>query len=115
MPVEELELPNLRDKQQNLHHMAYYARSFGRFAISETFRNLTSQQVYMPIRQHDELHRRYSGIELPPIVNMLDRIEQAYEEGEQLRVRYVGGYVLHNLNAVHLQTLKYEYNDIKRI
>ena len=37
VPVKELNLPQMENGVENMHHMNYYARLFGRFAISETF------------------------------------------------------------------------------
>ena len=114
VPVEELNLPQMENGVENMHHMNYYARLFGRFAISETFRNLESFQVKLPVLTHEYLHQHYGGIELPPFNNMLERIEQAHSEGEQMSIRLKGGYVLHQLTDVHLKTLHAEYNQINR-
>ena len=112
VPVEELQLPQILNGVENNHHMNYYARLFGRFAISETFRNLESFQVMMPFHTHEELHKRYSGIQLPSFNSMVDRIEQAQQDGEQMKIRALGGYVRHRITDVHLKTLYAEYNTI---
>lgn len=111
--VDELNLPFMVDNKENLHHLNYYRRLFASTAISQTFRDLASFQEMMPVNRHEELHKRYTGIKLPPKENMLERIEEAWQAGEKLRVRTIGGYVLHDISYVHLQTLKAEYNDLR--
>ena len=115
IPVDELNLPNLVSDFENNHHLNYYARSFGRFVISDTFRNLESFQTMMPAKTHELLHQRYSGIQLPRFDHMIERIEQAKEEGEHLKVRALGGYVLHQISDIHIKTLKAEYNNQRKI
>jgi len=112
VPVEELGLPQIENGVENNHHMNYYARSFGRFAISQTFRDLESYQVTMPYFTHELLHQKYTGIELPAFDDMIDRVEQAQWEGEQMRIRLFGGYVLHKITDIHLKTLHAEYNQL---
>ena len=94
--------------------MNYYARLFGRFAISQTFRDLDPFQVKQHFLTHELLHKLYGGILLPPFNNMIDRIEQGQAEGEQLRIRLSGGYVYHPITDIHLKTLHAEYNQINR-
>lgn len=97
-------------EHENNHHKNYYRKRFGELAISQTFRDLEHEQLSMPVSQHDKLHRLYSGLEVPPLMNMLTRIEQARESGEKLKVWTEGGYVFHNITAVHWETLLAEYN-----
>ena len=113
VPVEELNLPQIENGVENWHHGNYYASLFGRFVISQTFRDLESFQTKLPFLTHEELHKRYGGIQLPSFENMIDRIEQGQAEGEQLRIRALGGYVCHRITDIHLKTLYAEYNTIK--
>ena len=112
VPVEELQLPQILNGVENWHHYNYTASLFGRYAISQTFRDLEGFQTKLPFLTHEELHKRYGGIKLPPFINMIDRIEQGQAEGEQLRIRALGGYVLHRITDIHLKTLYAEYNTI---
>lgn len=113
IPVQELGLPDLRSETNNNHHLNFCANLFGTFAISETFRNLDSFQTMMPYRTHEVLHQRYSGLRLPTFGNMLDRIEQAQAEGEHLKIRTLGHYVLHDITDVHIKTLHAAYNSVR--
>jgi hypothetical protein len=100
---------------ENNHHKAFYRRRFGELAISQTFRDLESQQVSMVVREHDRLHRLFGGIAIPPLNNMLTRIEQGRETGEKLKVwdGYSKRYVYHDITAVHWSTLLAEYNGLE--
>lgn len=98
---------------ENNHHKAWQARKFGGLAISQTFRNLESEQTLMPISEHNRLHRLFSGIELPPLVNMLDRIETEMLLENNLKIRTDRGYVYHPITEVHWATLMAEYNEKK--
>jgi len=100
---------------ENNHHLSYYRRRFGQLAISQTFRDLEGEQLLMPVSQHNKLHRMYSGIQIPPLMNMLTRIEQAREAGEHLKIWTQGGYVFHPITAVHWSTLMAEYNNKKEV
>lgn len=117
IPLEELgfsrvERRGARRPDENEHHMYYYARLFGRFAISETFRSLENEIARMNVGQHNFIHHRYSGVELPPFNNMLERIEQAKADGERLMIRGVGGYKLREITDERMQKLYQEYNTL---
>lgn len=115
-PIDPRELGQfdfITAERRSNHHLNFYRRKFGELAISQTFRDLESEQLPMPVSQHDKLHRLYSGIEIPPLMNMLTRIEQAREAGEQLKIWTQGGYVFHPITAVHWATLMAEYNEKK--
>ena len=90
VPVEELNLPQIENGVENWHHMNYYARTFGRFVISQTLRDLEGFQTKLPFLTHEYLHKLYGGILLPPFNNMIERIEQGQAEGEQMRIRLSG-------------------------
>jgi len=93
LPVEELGFNLSAYGERNNHHMAFYAQSFGRFAISNTFRNLEAMQVNMPVSEHTRLHQHYEGIELPRPITMLDAIYNERFEGRGLQIYH------HNLPA----------------
>lgn len=118
VPLEELGFSRVerrghRRPDENEHHIYYYARAFGRFAISETFRSLESHVARMNVMQHNHLHAIYEGMSLPPFDNMLERIEQAQDEGEQLMVRGDGGYVLRDITDKRIERLHREYNELR--
>lgn len=111
---EPLYIPDSGEAENN-HHLNFYARSFGLLAISQTFRDLDSMQETMVIWRHDLLHRLYGGIEVPPLKNMLERIEQEQAEGGKLKIHLSHmGYVYHDITEVALKTLKAEYSQESR-
>jgi hypothetical protein len=100
---------------KNNHHLNYFARDFGRLAISKTFRDLETQQVQMPISEHDKLHRLFTGIQVPQLPFMLTAIEVAREQGRKMKIYIPGqGYVYNPITAVHFNTLLAEYNEVNR-
>lgn len=117
IPLEELGFSRVerrgpRRPDENEHHIYYYARMFGRFAISRTFRSLEDEVARMSVSQHNTLHALYSGIDLPPFSNMLDRIEQAKADGERLMIRGKGGYQFREITDERMQRLYREYNTL---
>jgi hypothetical protein len=84
---------------KNNHHHNYYAKTFGALAISQTFRDLESQQTTMVVWRHRLLHQLYQGIPLPEPKAMMEVIEEDYSAQNGLKI--------YNCN-----TKQYEYKDI---
>ena len=113
IPVAETDIPYLESEHNEVHHMAFYRRTFGSLAIAQTFRDLQSNQLTMPSRSHTILHQTYQGIFLPPIANMLDYIEHAQYTGEKLKIREpYKGYQLHDITDNRMNILYSEFNAI---
>lgn len=86
----ELDLPQSDlspDRQHNFnnHHLLWTARDFGRHAISLACRNLDSNQIVLPRDIHQVIHDRYEPAPMPSLVDMMDRLEEAYMKRELLR------------------------------
>lgn len=96
----------------NNHHMAYFAKTFGRFAISQTFRDLQSLQVPLPRWRHELIHDMYTGIRLPGFIEMMERIDEEKELGGQLQVfnKSTHQYELHPITDERWDALAEEYN-----
>ena len=115
MPVEDVDdlfIDDGRPEERNNHHMDFYARSFSRLAISQTFRDMESQQKTMLVSSHNLLHGLYTGIKLPPLVNMLDEIVDQKDNGTQLK-RYDKAqhrYVYDPISDETVSQLKIEYD-----
>lgn len=113
IPVQETDIPYLESGHNEVHHLAFYRRTFGELAISQTFRDLKSNQLLMPSRSHGLLHQLYDGIRLPPVANMLDYIEHAQYTGDKLNIREPRkGYQQYDITEEYLDTLYREYNFI---
>jgi len=96
----------------NNHHQAFYKREFAKTAITQTFRDLENMQTMLPRIAHDRLHRNYVGISIPPIENMIERIEEAKENSERLKIYNVanGCYEYSSITEGLWASLMQEYN-----
>jgi hypothetical protein len=113
VPIEETRVPYIESEKIEIHHFDFYKAMFARLAISQTFRDLQSQQTPITSPSHIRLHQMYQGIQLPPIANMLDYIEHQQYTGGKLNIRepYVG-YVQHDITDERMDALYDEYNRI---
>jgi len=120
IPPCELELPysNLRlDKPRNLnlHHHEFTARTFGKFVLLDTLRNLECNQTYMPIDQHAWLHQEYDPPKPPTSYQAMREIERAKDEGEKLRYKSSGHYAMHEITDLVLSKCISSYNQMKTL
>lgn len=76
--------PNNKANYDN-HHGMWTARQMGKLVMSKTCRNLDSLQWQMLMDQHAHLHVQYRPAPLPTLDQMMDRIYDAYDNGEELR------------------------------
>lgn len=117
VPLHELELPETRldiNRPENLnnHHNEWQRRDMGRFAITQTLRDLTRHQFLLPKDVHQDLHRLYEPPKFPTLQQALDEVEEAYQSQETLQVylidqkRYEQFPISDNL----MQKLHKEYN-----
>lgn len=118
IPTSELLLPpsNLdtsRPESFNTHHRAFTARSFGRFLITQTLRDLKSMQDIMPMDVHTELHRQYEPPQFPTIEQAIGRVGLAYESAEPMRIRVSGSWLEHPISDVHFRQMELEYDRIR--
>ena len=89
-PISELQLPESKlnpEVQNNFnnHHRLFTERDFGRHVISLTCRNLNYYQEVMPKDLHMILHDRYEPAPMPDMVDMMDRLDEAFQNRELLR------------------------------
>lgn len=120
IPVHELELPesslNLeRPENYNNHHAEWQRRQMGRFAITQTLRDLERHQFLLPRDVHQELHKMYEPPRFPTLREALDEVEEAYAKDETMQVYLIDQkrYIQHPISWVHMQTLHAEYNQYK--
>lgn len=91
LPPHDLELPHstldtTRHENWNNHHGMFYARTFGRLAITQTLRDLSTYQYQIPKDVHNVYHQRYSPSPVPDLVDIMDVLDDAYER--QIPLRY---------------------------
>lgn len=91
LPESNLDLE--RKKNWNNHHTEFYARMYGAFILYWVFHDLAANQIYLPLDVHQWLHDEYDAAIMPTPYQAMDRIEQAFYEGEVLQVRSKGGYI----------------------
>ena len=114
VPVSELELPEEWNGGRDNHHLAYCRKTFSRLAIGQAFRDLEGFQEVIPRRKHEYIHKLYQGIELPHPYEMLDRVEQAHDTDERLKIYQQGsGYEMFHLTDEHMKRLHDEYTTIR--
>lgn len=116
LPESRLDLDNPRNF--NNHHLAFTRRMFGHNIILRTFKDLEYMQELLPKDVHntgkDTLHARYSPPELPTPRQAMDRIDQAFENGERLHVwdntlrQYEFSWITHLM----YKTIKDEYGRV---
>lgn len=114
IPPEELGFEIGQRREWNNHHLAYFRRSFGQLAISQTFRDLELMQREMPVTEHRRLHGLYTGIQVPSLLTMMDIIDGERLSGGQLKIyddtRERGDrYVLSQISQARWNFLKKEY------
>lgn len=116
--VEHLNLrrSNLRQRPENqsVHHYNWSARRMGRLLISQTLRDLEGEQETMQNDQHNlgqfALHHLYDMPPMPTLEQMMDRLDDAFESNEHMRIRTNGGWVLQSLSDIHRIQINQEYN-----
>jgi hypothetical protein len=103
-------------EEWNNHHLNFYARSFGSLAISHTFRDLESQQVPMVKWRHSLLHILYTGMNLPPLTNMMEEIEMQKVLGNKRKIYtiYEKKYELLDIDNDVWVALNREYNEVSK-
>ena len=115
--VQELDLQpshlKKRPENQSLHHYHWSARRMSRLLISQTLRDLENEQVFMQNDQHNlgqtALHSIYDMPKLPTLNQMMDRLDEAKQTKEQMRVRTFGHYVLYPIGNTHWDLINKEY------
>lgn len=110
MPESSLN-PEVQNNFNN-HHSCWTERAFGRHALSLTIRNLNAYQNVLPKDIHSILHDRYEPAPMPDIVDMMDRIDEAFQNRELLRY----GSALHPIYRVidmkMYRSLQQTYNQL---
>ena len=117
IPVHELDLPgsNLdlsRPESFNNHHNEWQRKQMGRFAITQTLRDLSRHQFIIPRDVHEKLHDIYDPPRFPRPEEALAEVERAYEAGESMKVFLLDEkrYIYRPITEVHMKTLYAEYN-----
>lgn len=83
LPESQLNLAN--EHNWNNHHICFEARSFGRFILFQTMRDLERHQFLTPIDYHANGHRFYSPPKMPTPEQAIVIVNDAYDAGERLR------------------------------
>ncbi len=120
VPIHEVDLPKSkldlsRPESFDNHHNAWTRRSFGRFLLTRTLRNLESMQFTIPKDVHASLHRIYQPPEFPTKEQALARVRAAYESGEKLKVYDIESraYILYGLTDGIMQDIADEYQYLR--
>jgi len=118
IPVEELHLhrSHLKDTPENhsLHHHHWSANRMGRLLITQTVRDLEYEQTFMQNDQHNlgryALHSLYEPPEPATLLQYVDRLDAAREQGEEMRIRANGKWLMHRITDIHWTQIMQEYN-----
>ena len=118
IPSSELDLPETRldlrrQHTTNNHHMEWSRRSMGRFLITQTLRDLEGLQEVLPLDVHTLLHKRYEPPRFPTVDEAMDRVIEAYDNAEQMKVKAGNKYVLQPITDIHYKQIIMEYNRLK--
>ena len=118
VPLYELELPQsnidrLETQNVNNHHMEFTRKSFGRFLITRTLRELYDLQTDLPLDVHAWLHKNYAPPEFPSPQQAMARLAQAYFSDEPLQRKASKGYAKREFTPDLWQRLNEEYEEIK--
>lgn len=112
--LPETHLNPEKDKNYNNHHTQFYARMYGGFLLYRVFHDLAANQQYLPLDVHQWLHDRYGPPEMPTPIEAMNRIDQAYNERENLQIRKSGGYILRLLDLSTYQQCDQDYTKLNR-
>lgn len=86
----------------------------GRLLITQTVRDLEHEQTFMLNDQHNlgryALHHLYDPPQPASLEQYMDRLDTAFELGEEMRIRADGRWVMHPLTEIHRIQLHQEYN-----
>jgi len=113
----EFHTPLTGYERKNNHHEAFFARMFGQFVVSQTFRDLQAMQIEMPVHQHTYLHRRYTAPKMPPLNSMMEVIEREYENEGQLHIYndHIKKYESFDITESKWDQVKQEYGRVKKV
>ena len=92
-PVSPFELDKLPESSLNPevqnnfnnHHSMWTERAFSIHSLSLVVRNLNAYQNVLPKDIHSIIHDRYDPAPMPDIVDMMDRVDEAFQNRELLR------------------------------
>lgn len=112
---QELELPPTmldptKPESWNNHHFYHYARTFGQFVMTQTLRDLNSGQFQMPKDIHAIYHDRYSPAPKPALVDMMDKLDEAFQTQEPLRYGSANNPTYSLITPPLMRIINQEYN-----
>lgn len=114
LPQSELD-PN-NDYNWNNHHLFFSASTYRHNLILNSLRNLEKSQERMLKDQHNmgrlALHSLYMPFKPPSLSQAMERLEEAYQDGEQFKVydQEAKLYLFHDFTPVHYKQLQICYN-----
>lgn len=113
LPISPIELGynNTTDRQRNNHHAAFTARSMGRLLLTQTFRDLDSQQHDMSIREHDELHREYDAPRLA-LSSVYRYVMESRDRGDRIRIGSLRNPTYSEIDDFLLKKIEREYGSL---
>jgi len=120
MPLRVDEL-NLRPSRlqpirtnQSEHHYFHSEADYTDLLIPYTLRNLRGEQVRMQNDQHNlgraALHHIFDAPPKPSLEQMMDRLDIAKQNEEQMRIRADGRWILQRISNIHWLQIDQEYN-----
>lgn len=85
-----------------------------RLLITQTVRDLEHEQTFMKNDQHNlgryALHHLYDPPKEASLLQYMDRLDMAFELGEEMRIRANGKWVMQPITEIHRLQLIQEYN-----
>lgn len=111
---EELGYYSEPEVYQENHHLCFTRREMGRFAVTQTLRDLDTMQFQLPKSQHTHLHRLY----LPPEVDLeraYEYVREAYDHQEQLRYGSAKNFKHHDLTEELMAKIDQEFSSIRHL
>lgn len=103
-----------KEKNFNNHHAEWTAKRFGRSILFQVFRDLESNQMYLPIDVHAWIHENYAPPKMPEPFEAMEEIEEAFCGCKNLHIKRTGGYILRLLDLSVYQQCELDYNKIIR-
>ena len=113
--LDELKLPPSQldptySENINNHHIFHYARTFARFAILQTLRDLDSSQTQTERDTHNNYHKLYLPAPAPSLYDAMEHIEEAVENDVQLRYGSANNFRHVRITPALMRKLMVEYD-----
>lgn len=114
----ELDLPKTvlnpsRTESFNNHHRFWTSKEMGRLIMTQVLRDLKESQVILPKDTHAIYHDRYTPAPIPPLGDIMNRLDEAYAREELLRYGTAANPTYKVLTEGLWKKIKLEYETLK--